>query len=300
MANRIKLKGTTEKAFDLGLTNKFTLDATGFTANRTWILPDSNGSNGYVLSTNGSGTLSWVAQTGGGAQARIQFTAASDGTGQTFTDAGIAQFTNNLYANVFVNGVLLQTSEYSISGTTLTVSRYLSTGDNIIVAATSAGGAYSMSAVSRSSNLNMDTANEYYVTPTLSLPTMAAGSAYEIRYYLESINWGAFPFPSITTKIRVGSAGTTADTTVFDSGSIALGSPSAVPLEFSGIVTFSSATATHNGIGGYPQLANSNVFYAGASGLTPTYIGLTLQITGGTPSVTDYVTVLQASITRIS
>ena len=66
MANRIKLKGTTERAFDLGLTNKQTFDASNLTANRTWVLPDSNGSPNYVLATNGSGNLSWVAQTGGG------------------------------------------------------------------------------------------------------------------------------------------------------------------------------------------------------------------------------------------
>jgi len=61
MSNRIKLRGTTEKVFDLGLTNKQIFDASGHTANRTWVLPDSNGTNTYVLTTNGSGTLSWAA-----------------------------------------------------------------------------------------------------------------------------------------------------------------------------------------------------------------------------------------------
>ena len=142
VANRIKLKGTSERSFDIGLTNKQTFDANNLTANRTWVLPDSNGTAGYVLSTDGTGNLSWTAQTGGGggnSQARIQFTAASSGTGQTFTDSNIGNFPNNTFANVFVNGVMLQTSEYSISSTTLTVSRYLTTGDNVIVAATSVG-----------------------------------------------------------------------------------------------------------------------------------------------------------------
>jgi hypothetical protein len=35
-------------------------------ANVTWTLPDADGTAGYVLSTNGSGTLAWIAQTGGG------------------------------------------------------------------------------------------------------------------------------------------------------------------------------------------------------------------------------------------
>ena len=140
MANRLKIKGTSEKSFEIGLTNKFALDANNLTANRTWVLPDSNGTAGYVLSTDGTGNLSWAAGGSISSQARLQFTAASSGTGQTFTDVAIATFTNNTYANVFVNGVLLQTSEYSISGTTLTVSRYLSTGDNVVIGPTAAGG----------------------------------------------------------------------------------------------------------------------------------------------------------------
>jgi hypothetical protein len=35
-------------------------------ANVTWTLPGADGTAGYVLSTNGSGTLAWIAQTGGG------------------------------------------------------------------------------------------------------------------------------------------------------------------------------------------------------------------------------------------
>lgn len=141
MANRIKLKGTSERSFDIGLGPKQIFDANGLTANRTWVLPDSNGTNGYVLSTDGSGNLSWAAQTGGGTtQPQINFTAPSTGTNQTFTDSNLASFTNGSYANVFVNGVMLQTSEYSITGTTATFSISLNTGDYIQVAATSAGG----------------------------------------------------------------------------------------------------------------------------------------------------------------
>lgn len=55
----MKLKGTTEKVFDLGNTNKQTFDASGLTSNRTWVVPDSNGSSGQVLSTDGAGNLSW-------------------------------------------------------------------------------------------------------------------------------------------------------------------------------------------------------------------------------------------------
>jgi hypothetical protein len=185
MANRIKLKGTTEKAFDLGLSNKFTLDATGFTADRTWILPNSNGSNGQVLSTNGSGVLSWVNQTGGGGgstQARIQFTAASSAAGQTFTDSGLSTFTNNTFANVFVNGVLLQTSEYSISSTTLTVSRYLSTGDNIVVAATGAGSVVgTLATTSGGTGLSTYTTGDIiYASGTNTLAKLPIGTSNQV------------------------------------------------------------------------------------------------------------------------
>jgi len=40
--------------------------ASGLTANRTLTFPDSNGSSGYVIQTDGSGNLSWVAQTAAG------------------------------------------------------------------------------------------------------------------------------------------------------------------------------------------------------------------------------------------
>jgi hypothetical protein len=70
----------------------------------------------------------------------IEFTAAAPGaTGKTFTDSGLFNYSSNTFANVFVNGVRIQTSEYSISGTTLTVNSYLSENDNIIVGATTGG-----------------------------------------------------------------------------------------------------------------------------------------------------------------
>ena len=60
MANRIKLHGTTANSFDIGL-NKQTFDASGLTSPRVWNLPNSNGTLGNVLTTDGSGGLSWAA-----------------------------------------------------------------------------------------------------------------------------------------------------------------------------------------------------------------------------------------------
>ena len=58
--------GTSETLFKIGAASAvpFTLDASAFTSPHTWILPDSNGTSGYALSTNGSGILSWAPITG--------------------------------------------------------------------------------------------------------------------------------------------------------------------------------------------------------------------------------------------
>ncbi len=54
--------GTTSETFQVGAGNgkfPFTIDASDLTSARTWVLPDSDGSPAYVLSTDGSGNLSW-------------------------------------------------------------------------------------------------------------------------------------------------------------------------------------------------------------------------------------------------
>lgn len=94
MANRIKIRGTTERIFDLGLANKQTFDASSLTANRTWVLPDSTGSPGYVLSTDGAGNLSWAA-----------VGSASDSTTPYFIPTG-ETFTNNVNRQNLFNAVI--------------------------------------------------------------------------------------------------------------------------------------------------------------------------------------------------
>ena len=63
MANYMSIKGTTQTSFQIGAGSgkyPFTLDASGLSSARTWIIPNSNGSLGDVLTTDGSGTLSWA------------------------------------------------------------------------------------------------------------------------------------------------------------------------------------------------------------------------------------------------
>lgn len=49
-------------------------------SNVTWTLPAADGSNGQVLSTNGSGTLSWATASGGGGGSNSPYFSSNNGT----------------------------------------------------------------------------------------------------------------------------------------------------------------------------------------------------------------------------
>jgi hypothetical protein len=88
-------------------------------SNVTWTLPSADGSSGQVLSTNGSGTLSWATASGGGggggtSVTRTEFTATS---GQT-------SFTVSYTAgqiDVYLNGALLAAADYTATNGTSVV-----------------------------------------------------------------------------------------------------------------------------------------------------------------------------------
>ena len=118
MANKIKLKGTTENSFEIGL-NKQVLDASALTAPRTWTLPDSNGTNGYALTTDGAGNLSWAA---GGAASSTPYVPITIAAPDTFT---VPTNTQVLYAepitvigNLVVNGDLVDVGPLGATGVT--------------------------------------------------------------------------------------------------------------------------------------------------------------------------------------
>lgn len=101
----------------------------------------TGGATGQVLTTDGLGGLSWaVGGSGGAQQPLIEFPAPIAGGSQTFTDPLIATFLSAGYASVYINGVLLLSSEYDIVGSTLTVFTWLNVGDVVTVGATGAGG----------------------------------------------------------------------------------------------------------------------------------------------------------------
>ena len=82
----------------------------------TMTLPTSGGTSGYVLRTDGAGVTSWVAQSGGGGltYSRTSFTATAGQT--TFT---VTYTVANV--QVYVNGILLATSEYTATNGTSVV-----------------------------------------------------------------------------------------------------------------------------------------------------------------------------------
>ncbi len=65
MANKIKLAGTSSNTFSVGLQGA-TISSNNVSTPYTLTLPANTGSNNFVLKTDGTGNLSWVAQSGGG------------------------------------------------------------------------------------------------------------------------------------------------------------------------------------------------------------------------------------------
>lgn len=110
-------------------------NVTGITISNVADLTIPGGTLGQVLTTDGAGNLSWgVGGGGGNTQPIIEFTAnATGGAGQTFSDANIVNFASNAYAAVYLNGVLQQLADYTISGNTLTMNSTLLPNDVIAI-----------------------------------------------------------------------------------------------------------------------------------------------------------------------
>lgn len=101
----------------------------------------SGGSFGHLLSTDGNGVLSWVTPPSAASfQPSFGFTAPTNAAFQVFTSPYVNSFASAEFLNISVNGVVLELAEFSVSGTQLTVKRFLRTGDVIIVGATGTGG----------------------------------------------------------------------------------------------------------------------------------------------------------------
>jgi hypothetical protein len=110
-----------------------TIKASSSTSTWTLTLPNNAGTNGYVLSTNGAGVTSWVAQTAGTV---INFadeekpTGVKDSVNTTFTLAN-TPITGSL--KLYLRGLRLERGvDYTISGLTLTMILIPDSGDALI------------------------------------------------------------------------------------------------------------------------------------------------------------------------
>ena len=101
-------------------------------SNVTWTLPNADGTSGQILSTNGSGTLSWATDGGGGgggsgtSTSRTAFTATAAQT--TFTVAYVVG-----QIDVYMNGskLLIGTDVTASSGTNIVLASGAAAGDII-------------------------------------------------------------------------------------------------------------------------------------------------------------------------
>jgi hypothetical protein len=73
-------------------------------------------------------------------QPQMQFTAPITGFAQAFSDPNIATFQNNAYALIAVNGVIQSVLDYTITGSTLTITNNLNAGDIVQIGPTGGGG----------------------------------------------------------------------------------------------------------------------------------------------------------------
>jgi hypothetical protein len=85
-------------------------------SNVTWTLPDADGTDGQVIKTNGTGTLSWITPSAGGGGTSVTVTQATATAAQT--DFSVTYTVGQL--SVYLNGALLASADFTASnGTTV-------------------------------------------------------------------------------------------------------------------------------------------------------------------------------------
>ncbi len=124
--------GTTSPAEKLEVTGNFRTSGTIRSGAITF--PNTAGTNGQVLTTDGSGTATWTTvNTASVREVANEFTATTNQTSFTLTQTPSA----NSRVKMFINGVRISNTAYSVSGTTLTYNpanngnNSLSSGDRI-------------------------------------------------------------------------------------------------------------------------------------------------------------------------
>ena len=124
--------GTTSPSEKLEVTGNFRVSGTIRTGTVT--LPNTSGTNGQVLTTDGTGTATWTTvNTSSVREVANEFTATVGQTSFTLTQTPSV----NSKVKMYINGVRISNTAYSVSGTTLTYNpanngnNALSSGDRI-------------------------------------------------------------------------------------------------------------------------------------------------------------------------
>jgi hypothetical protein len=104
----------------------------------------TGGTYNYVLTTDGTGNLSWTEQQGGGGDGNstpyIHFDVTSTGNNQQFTDANLEVYSNSYNMNVFKNGINIEPFFYEKSANdTIQVNILLNDGDTLDILASTGG-----------------------------------------------------------------------------------------------------------------------------------------------------------------
>ena len=102
----------------------------------------SGGSLNYVLKTDGGGGLNWAPLPSfqSNTTSYVHFDVGTTGNNQTFTNANLVVYANSNTMAVMKNGINIEPSLYTISGSTLTINILLNTGDTIDVLPSTNGG----------------------------------------------------------------------------------------------------------------------------------------------------------------
>jgi hypothetical protein len=92
----------------------------------TWTLPDADGTDGQVIKTNGTGTLSWITPSAGGGGTSVTVTQITATAAQT--DFSVTYTVGQL--SVYLNGALLASGDFTASnGTTVVLAAGAASGD---------------------------------------------------------------------------------------------------------------------------------------------------------------------------
>ena len=149
----------------------------------------TGGSNGYVLSTNGSGTLSWVAQSGGGSTSNISngnsnVSIATANGNITFSAVGNANIMTITGTGANINGTANITGNVVLSGANVSLGAvgnlHITGGSNGYVLSTDGSGNLSWVSQAPSSNIVLDSFTGNGVQTVFQLTTTPTSEDYTL------------------------------------------------------------------------------------------------------------------------